>query len=115
MDERLEQALEQANYSVTVQNQKKNFQRRFNEACVYALNGGTFVANHELIAFVHALVATGREDGIVIDQRGNPIEITDLASFADDLIETYTEAANELHFNIEGLKKARRTGKVVGL
>lgn len=115
MDERLKTALEQANYSVTLQNQKKNHQLKFQNSLSYSTDGGTFVVSPQLISFVDTLIRNESTDGILIDTRGNPIFIADLQLFLTTIIDIYHRAANEFLSNIEKLKLARTTSSVVGL
>lgn len=116
MDERLQKALEQANYSITIQNQKKNLQLRFQNATTYSVNGGTFTVDQALIGFTHALIARGTtQDVVVIDARGNPILIPDLTAFLDTITTLYWDATNEFFSQMEKLRKARTTKQAVGL
>jgi hypothetical protein len=112
MDERLERALEQANYVITIQSQKKNIQLRFENAMSYSVNGGTFIISQELIAFVNCMMAQ-HTDAILIDVRGNPILIEDLGSFYDQIMQRYTEATQEFYTEYTALRKARTTKAAV--
>lgn len=114
MDERLKAALEQANYSITLQNQKKNAKLRFENALLYSQNGGTFVISMELVSFVQTLLHVSTE-AILIDSRGNPIMIDDLSSFLDKIIQQYHSATNEYMVSIKGLQSSRTTKASVGL
>lgn len=115
MDERLKSALEQANYSVTIQTQKKNHQLRFQNALSYSAEGGTFTVSPALISFVDTLIRNDMADGILIDDRGNPILIPDLKAFLATILDLYQQAANELRSNMEKLKRSRTTKATVGL
>jgi type II secretory pathway component HofQ len=115
MDERLQRALEQANYNITLQTQKKNHQLRFQNATAYAAHGGSFSITQQLIAFVDALIRNKQKDSIIIDDRGNPILVPDLKVFLAEIIAIYQEAANELHLSMEKLRKARTTKLAAGL
>jgi hypothetical protein len=115
MDERLQRALEQANYNLTIQTQKKNYQLRFQNATVYAAHGGSFVVTPELIAFVDTLIRNNMTDAVLIDERSNPIAVDDLQEFLTAIISVYQEASNELRVNMELLRKARTTKLAAGL
>lgn len=114
MDERLEKALEQANYAVTLQNQKRNLQLRFQNALTYSTGGGTFTVSRELISFVHALSQTSAS-GVLIDDRNNPVAIDDLKAFLETVTGVYQEAANDFLAGMTKLRKARTTRQSVEL
>lgn len=113
MDERLEKALEQANYIATIQNQKKNIQLRFSNNSLYSVNGGTFMVDQQLIAFAKAMIH--HDNIIVIDQRGNPILIEDPSKFYDEIVSKYIEATQEFYTSYSQLRKARNTKAAVGI
>lgn len=115
MDDRLQKALDQANYNLTIQTQKKNLQFRFQNAITYSVHGGTFTVTPQLIAFVDALSRNEITDSVIIDDRGNPIMIPDVADFLETIISTYQEATNEFYAEMTKLRKARTTKASVGL
>ena len=77
-DERLEKALEFANYRQTLFNQKKILQDNCEAQLSYAYNGGTFKIDQTLIAFINSFLAEGKEEMVVLDTNKTPIKITDL-------------------------------------
>lgn len=115
MDDRLQRALEQANYNLTIQTQKKNHQLRFQNATVFSTEGGTFTVSQQLISFVDTLIRHDQETAVLIDDRGNPIAIPDLKAFLEQIITIYMEATNELLVNMAKLRKARTAKLAVGL
>ena len=95
MDERLEKALEFANYRTTLSNQKRNIRSRMQVLQTMHYQGGSFVADAVTISFVNALITSNRQSAIVIDIKDNPIEIEDLQQFYNELINAYQQASNE--------------------
>jgi hypothetical protein len=107
MDERLERALEFANYRITLGNQKRNIRQRMSVLTTIHYKSGVFQANPETIAFVKALLDSGKKSSIVLDTKENPIEIEDLQDLIDTLLSAYTEATNEYKVQLDKVKKSR--------
>jgi|TARA_Y100000114_G_C11514284_1_gene210492 hypothetical protein len=107
MDERLENALEFANYRITLGNQKRTIRQRMTVLTTVQYKAGVFHANPTTISFVKALVDAGKTKAIVLDTKDNPIEIEDLNEFLDTLLSAYTEATNEYKVQLDKVKKAR--------
>ena len=113
MDERLEKALEFANYRITLSNQKRNVKARMLVLQTVHENNSIFVADQLTISFVNALLASGKTSEILNDTKDNPIEIKNLQEFQDLLISAYTEATNEYKIQTEKLSKARSIKKIM--
>ena len=64
-DERLEKALEFANYRQTLFNQKKILQDNCEAQLSYAYNGGTFKIDQTLIAFINSFWKGGLQPMIM--------------------------------------------------
>lgn len=107
MDERLERALEFANYRTTLSNQRRNVRARMQILQTIHHNNGVFVADAATIGFINALVTNGKKSGILIDTKDNPIEILNYQEFLDLLIGAYSEATNEYKIQVEKLNKSR--------
>lgn len=107
MDERLEKALEVANYMTTLANQKKILQEKYQNDLIYFTNGAQFTASNDRIAFCNALVQHNQKQVVLIDDNGSPAEIEDIAEFTENLIDTYSQAANKLHTEYAKLKLKR--------
>ena len=112
-DERLEKALEFANYRQTLFNQKKILQDTCEAQLSYAYNGGTFKIDQTLIAFINSFLAEGKEEMVVLDTNKTPIKITDLKQFQDDVTSKYFEVTNEFHKQYEELQNSRKVEKLV--
>lgn len=113
MDERLERALEFANYRITLSNQKKNVLSRMQVLQTLHYNNGSFLADQQTIAFVQALISAGKTSAVVVDTKNSPVQVDDLADFSSTLIEAYTEATNEYKIQIDKLNKSRNIKKIM--
>ena len=107
MDERLEKALEFANYRITLGNQKRTLKQRTQVLQTVHYSKGVFFADHVTISFVKTLLDSKKEDSIIVDTKENPIHIENLKEFLDTLISAYTEAMNEYKVQSDKIKKAR--------
>lgn len=114
MDERLSKALEFANYSITINNQKKVLKEQFIDGCLYFIQGSKFLITKELINYVAFLVDRGNTDDIVlIDDNDIPVIIKDLEKFLDDILDQYFSVANKYHENYIQLSKKRSIEKLI--
>ena len=76
-------------------------------------NNGAFRADSETISFVAALMQSKTKTAIILDQKGNPIEIEDLKLFQAALIEAYHLATNEYISEHRKLARARNIKKAM--
>ena len=96
MDERIEKAFEVANYMATLSNQRRVILEEYNQKLVYYTNGATFRVDYNLINFAKNLVDLGHtEDIAFVDANNQPVIITDVHDFLDNLLSVYFEAVNE--------------------
>ena len=108
MDERLSKALEFANYSVTLSNQRRALKEKFLADIIYYHNGGCFAVTKELINFVKTLIDTGNEEGVVlIDDNDVPVEIADMQNFLETILNKYFTASNEYYTEYQKIRKQR--------
>ena len=115
MDERLEKALNFSNYMITLNNQRKLIQEKFQEESIHYYKGGKFSVTRDLIAFVQSLISLKQTNTILIDDNDIPIEVEDLESFATDLYSTYFEAANKYLTEYNNIKKNRSVEGLINL
>ena len=113
MDERLERALEFANYRITLSNQKRNIRTRMQILQTVHYKKGSFLADSTTIGLISGLITAGKTSAVVVDTKENPIEIEYLQEFLDTLIEKYTEASNEYKVQIDKVNKARNIKKLM--
>ena len=113
LDERLQAALESANFRVTLQNQKSNLKLKYANDLVFSYNGGIFNITQQLISFVSSLVNLGKSSSVLVDNNGNPVEVSDLTKFQEDIIERYYEASNSFLSEYKALQKSRNVKSLV--
>lgn len=108
MDERLEKALEVANFMVTLNNQKRGLKEKYYTDCVYYHNGGAFSISKNLITFVKTLIDLGNVENVVlIDDNDLPIRIDNMESFLEEIVNQYFTASNDYYNQYQLLKKTR--------
>jgi len=114
MDERLEKALEFANFMVTLNNQKRSLKEKYYTDCMYYHNGGTFKITKDLITFIKVLIDLGNEqETTVIDDNDLPIRVDNLKIFLDNIIDQYFIASNSYYNDYQLLKKNRNVEALV--
>ena len=115
MDERLEKALEFSNYMVTLNNQRRIVREQFLENCVHYLNGGKFSVNRDLITFCQTLRDNQQDSAILIDDNNSPVEVEDLQSFLDEILNIYFTTSYEYLDEYNKIKKNRKVEGLVNL
>jgi len=107
MDERIQKALEFSSYRLSLFNIKENIKLKVDSMLNYAVNGGLFKSSPELISFVKLVIDSNRSVAVFIDINGNPIEISDLQNFYENLMDRYFQATNYYHVEYSKLREAR--------
>lgn len=115
MDERLEKALDHANYMVTLNNQKRLIHEKFIESCVHYLNGGKFSVNRELITFCSTLLSQDQDSCVLIDDNDIPVQIDNLQDFLDRILDIYFTSVNSYHAEYTKIKTNRKIEGLVDL
>jgi hypothetical protein len=113
MDDRLEKALAFSNYRITIENRRIALKRRFETMIVVHHNDGVFTADSTTIGFAATLLLGGHTEAILIDTRGNTIQVNDLLVFKDKLMNAYFMATNEYSVDLAKLATARNVKKVM--
>ncbi len=114
MDTRLNDALAFANYRLTLQVQRLNIDARVNSALIVSYQNALFKSTQTLIAFVG--LRTIQSDKLLVeDNSGNVIQIQNPTEFLDALLLAYDTAMELKQEELQKLKSARSTAKVVGL
>ena len=115
-DERIEKALQTANYMATLSNQRRLVKEEFNQKIMYYYNGGTFRCDQSLIGFLKALIDRESTSNVtVIDDNGLPVSIESLETFLENVIITYFEAVNEYAIKFNRIKNKRNIKDIVSL
>jgi len=114
MSIRLTQALEFANYRVTLNNQQAALRAKTQSLLSYSINGGTFTIDRTLINFCKLLQDEQHTDAVLLDIYNNPIKI-DVKSFYSEILSRYFEVTNDYYAEYEKLRKSRKVHKVLDL
>ena len=112
MDERLEKALNAANFSVTFNNQKELIKQQFKIDVEYHENGHRFVTNLDLVNFLSTLLSLNINETILIDSNENPYFVEDIGKFRQSLLNVYFQASNKYYQDFNDLKKKRSIQKL---
>jgi hypothetical protein len=114
IDERLANAIAQANYRVTLNNQKQNLRLKLEQDLTYAEAGGIFKINPTLIAFVTTLRREFElNEAVLADMNDNPVFIEDLETFHANIVERYMQSMNDMLVEFNKIKKARTTKAIL--
>jgi hypothetical protein len=114
MDERLEKALDFANYMQTLSNQRRVLLEQFKESLVYFYNGSQFTIDTTLINYVNWLVDKGNTENIVfVDDNEIPVEVSNLTQFLEDIQDQYFNALNTYYAEYNKLKSKRSVEKLI--
>ena len=116
MDPILEKALETANLMTTLANQKRALKEEYEQKLFYFYNGGTFKVTREIVSFVQSLVNMGYiENVVVVDDNHLPINIDNLQTFLENILDVYTQSANNYFTKYEAVKKSRNITSILEL
>ena len=116
MDERLKTALDFSNYRQTLAIQRKTLKERINAKLIYGINGGLFKIDQSLIAFVQMLIDQGRTENVpLIDINENPVLISDLTAFRDEILDRYFTSTYEYVEEFQKIKASRTVEKLLDL
>lgn len=115
MDEKLEKAIQTANYMASLTSQKKLALEEFNQNLVHYYNGSSFTATRELINFLKTILDTGSQSFILLDDNNVPVEIENIKDFFDNILNVYLEASYSYFKVYSDLKKKRRVEDLVSL
>ena len=115
MDERLEKALEFANYRQSLNTQLYKIKVKTDGLLILAKNGGTFHVNQDLICFLDYLNRAGMEKATIFDRNDLPIEILDVEGFLKEVTIRYFEVSNDFLKEYQIIKKARNVKSIMDL
>jgi hypothetical protein len=115
MDQRLEQALEFANYQYTIHLEKKRLQAKLRSELELAYNGGIFTIDKNFIVFLELFNPDDDGSVTVLDDNLSPIIILNPEEFKKEVQNTYFRAVNQYRVDFETLKKKRSVKDIVGL
>lgn len=114
MSTKLTNALEFANYRVTLNNQRAALKAKTESLLSYSVNGGTFTIDISLLTFCKQLLDEGESEVVLLDIHSNPI-LVELETFYDEIRSRYFEVTNDYYAEYEKIRKARKVHKVLDL
>lgn len=94
MDESLEKALEFANFTATLNNQKKILHEKYKDDLVLYHQGGRFTVSKEFFSFVSNLTLLNIPQTVITDDNDTPILVEDVNNFMDLVKQQYATATN---------------------
>jgi predicted HTH transcriptional regulator len=115
MEERLEKALEFANYRQTLNNHLHKVKIRAEGLLLFAKNGGNFVINQELICFLDYLIRTGSKETNLLDKDNTPVHIADVSVFLKEITKRYFEVTNDYLKEYQAIRKLRNVKSIVDI
>ncbi len=115
MEERLQQALEFANYKQTLNNQLHKLKIKTEGMLLFSEAGGKFTINQTLICFVDYLVRNNRDNATILDDNNSPIQIEDTQAFLKKITDRYFEVTNDYHRDTQAIKKMRNVKSILDI
>jgi hypothetical protein len=116
MDEKIEKAFAVANYMATLSNQRRIILEEYTQKLVYYSNGATFKVDYNLINFSKNLIDLGHtEDIAFVDANNQPVIISNVQDFLDNILSVYFEAVNEYQTKFAEIKRKRNVKDLVEL
>lgn len=113
MEERLQKALEFANYRQTLNNQLHKVKVKAEGMLIFAKNGGSFTINRELICFLDYLLRSKLSEATLLDDNNNPIHIQDIQLFLNDITTRYFEVTNDFLSEYQTIRKSRNVKSIL--
>ena len=114
MDERLENALQTANFMATLNLSRKTAFEEFKQGLIFYQNGCSFTADLETITKVHML-ALHDESAIIVDNNNIPMEVTNLKEFLDKCLALYKKESEKYLAKYNNIKKQRNISNLINL
>lgn len=115
MSDRLNQALEFANYRQTLSNQLHKAKIKAEGHLLISKNGGTFVIDQTLICFLDYLVRTGSTSSSILDKNNIPIDIDNTEIFLKEVRRTYLEVTADYSKEYQRVKKLRNVKSIIDI
>jgi len=114
MQETFKNALEFANYRLTLEVSRKRLKEKMDAKLTYGHNGGIFKIDRSLLNFVEMLIYKDRSENVVLlDINNNPVLVENLVDFREEVFDRYFEVTNEYHEQYQQLKKSRSVEKLI--
>jgi hypothetical protein len=115
MTERLNKALEFANYRQTLNIQLHRIKTKTEGLLILAKNGGSFSVTQELIAFLDYLQRQGIVQTNLLDRNNTPVQITDISEFLKEVTGRYFEVTNDYLQEYQQIRKSKTVKSILDL
>ena len=115
MEERLQQALDFANYKQTLNNQLQKLRLKTEGMFMIGESGGQFTVNQELINFLDYTVRSGYTEVVLLDNKKSPVRITDTTAFLKKVANRYFEVTNDYFREAQSIKKSRTVKSILDI
>ena len=115
MEERLQKALEFANYRQTLNNQLHKAKIKTEGMLTFAKNGGSFKVSQELICFLDYLIRNKITKQTLLDSNNTPVEIPDISEFLIEITTRYFEVTNDYLQEYQSIRKARNIKSILDI
>ncbi len=115
MEERLQKALEFANYRQTLNNQLQKLKIRAEGMLIIAKSGGSFTINRELISFLDYLERSGSTNVVLLDDNNTPVAIDNVSTFLQEVTKRYFEVTSDYMKEYQEVRKSRNVKSILSL
>lgn len=115
MKEKINKALDVSKLRHTLVLEQRRLLEKYRIDTQFSFNGGTFIVDRQLLAFVDGAISYYGGSCVVIDQNDRPVFISDLKKFKDAIWEIYHSASTAYYDGSEELRKQRSVKAVVKL
>lgn len=112
MNDRLEKALDFANFRMILSTRQKNLKKLFDNKLLFHYDSGIFKAVPEFLTFIDTIRKT-EESFIFIDQNDTPILIEDLKAFYQEALDKYKTSLSQYYESYQKLTEARDIRKAL--
>jgi len=109
MDNRLSSALEFANYSHALFNQKKIAYQKFLDSCVHYHNAGKFTITQEFITSCESQ----EKSAIILDDNNIPVHIENTTNFCKSIKEKYNNALSKYYTEYQKITASKTVQGIV--
>lgn len=114
MDERLEKALQTANFLASLNLVRKNTLEEYKQELIFYHNGCSFIADLQFISQIHCL-KQNQSSAVVLDINSIPCSIDDLEKFCQTCFDTYNQASQDYHTKYQNIRKQRNLKNLIDL
>jgi hypothetical protein len=115
MEQRLQEALEFANYRQTLNNQLHKLKLRAEGLLLLSKNGGIFKISQELICFLDYLAKSDTVSANILDSQHIPVHIENISEFLLEVRRRYFEVTDDYLKEYQEIKKQRNVKSILGI